>query len=82
MDEVKCRVLLGVLRRESMREIAAFLQMSVSYIHDTVVWLRDQGYVRPWEPKKARSKELTEAGRQVLAAVYGRGVLNDRTGAG
>jgi transposase len=75
MDEMKCRVLLGILRRESLREIAAFLQMSVSYIHDTVVWLRDQGYVRPWEPQKARSKELTEAGRQILAAVYGQQVL-------
>jgi predicted methyltransferase len=75
MDELKCRVLLGILRKESLQEMADFLQRSVSFIHDTVVWLRDQGYIKPWQPKKARSKELTEIGRQVVAAAYGQEAL-------
>jgi transposase len=75
MDEVKCRILLGILRKESLREIADFLQLSVSFIHDTVVWLRDQGYIQPWQPRKARSKELTDTGRQVVAAAYGQEAL-------
>jgi predicted methyltransferase len=75
MDELKCRILLGILRKESLQEIADILQRSVSFIHDTVVWLRDQGYVKPWQSRKARSKELTEIGRQVVAAAYGQEAL-------
>jgi predicted transcriptional regulator len=77
MDEVKCRILLGILKKETLQEIADYLQLSVSFIHDNVVWLRDQGYIKPWEPRKYRSKELTETGLQVVKATYGEGALVD-----
>lgn len=75
MDEVLCRILLGILRRESLQEMANDLGLSVSVVHDKVSWLRDQGYIRPWEPRKSRQKELTENGRQVVRKQYGEAVF-------
>lgn len=75
MDEVHYRILLGILRRESLQEIANDLRLSVSVVHDKMTWLRDQGYIRPWEPHKSRCKELTETGRLVVRRQYGEAVF-------
>jgi predicted methyltransferase len=71
MDEIDTRILLGILKHESIQEIATYVDRTVSVIHGRMAWLRDQGYIKPWEANKARSKALTEDGRKMVKATYG-----------
>ena len=74
MNEFRARILLGIFRGETIPEIANALDTSSGYIHDSMVWLRDQGYIKPWIKGAKRGKELTDDGMAIVFGWYGKGV--------
>lgn len=74
LGEARWTTLYGISRSWSIPEIAQKVGRSISTVHEMMEVLRDEGFIEPWTPNRARSKRLTDRGKEWVTGGYSSGV--------
>lgn len=70
VTQARWYILYGIAKGKSITEIANHVGRTISTVHEMMERLRDEGFIEPWEPNKARSKVLTDRGQEWVSSGY------------